>query len=77
VLANGFTGTQDTPAIQAIAHEFTVNGFTALTFDYRNFGESEGKPRQLISIKGQHKDIHAAILFALSQPGIDPERIAL
>ena len=77
VLANGFTGTQDTPSIQAIAHEFTSNGFTALTFDYRNFGESEGASRQLISIKGQHEDIHAAVLFARSQTSIDPKQIAL
>jgi dienelactone hydrolase len=77
VLANGFTGTQDTPSTQAIAHEFAATGFTSLTFDYRNFGESEGTPRQLISIKEQHEDIHAAILFARNQVSIDPERIAL
>ena len=46
VLAPGFTGTQDTPSIQATAQEFAASGFTALTFDYRNFGESNGSPRQ-------------------------------
>lgn len=77
VLATGFTGTQDTPSIQAAAQEFAASGFTALTFDYRNFGESEGSPRQLLSIKRQHEDIHAAVRFARSQTNIDPEQIAL
>ena len=77
VLTNGFTGTQDTPSIQTTAYEFVANGFTALTFDYRNFGESEGAPRQLISINAQHEDIHATVLFARSHKSIDPERIAL
>jgi dienelactone hydrolase len=77
VLATGFTGTQDTPSLQAAAHEFAAAGFTALTFDYRNFGESDGKPRQLISVQGQLDDIRAAVQFARRQAGIDPERIAL
>jgi alpha-beta hydrolase superfamily lysophospholipase len=77
VLATGFTGTQDTPSIQAAASEFAMAGFVALTFDYRNFGESDGKPRQLISIQGQLDDIHTAVRFVRSQPGMDPERIAL
>lgn len=41
VLANGFTGTQDTPSIQTTAYEFAANGFTALTFDYRNFSRAK------------------------------------
>lgn len=53
VLANGFTGTQDTPSIQATAHEFAPADLAALTFDYRNFGESDGTPRQLASMKGE------------------------
>lgn len=77
VLATGFSGTQDTPSIQAAAHEFAINGFAALTFDYRNFGESEGTPRQLFSIKGQLDDIRAAIRFARSQTSIDSKNIAL
>lgn len=77
VLANGFTGTQDTPSIQAAAREFAAAGFTALTFDYRNFGESDGQPRQLLSIEGQHQDLYAAIRFARKQTSIDSGWIAL
>ena len=48
-----------------------------MAFDYRHFGASEGEPRQLLSIAGQQEDYHAAIAFARSQEGIDPERIVL
>lgn len=77
VIGHGFSGTQDTTTIHDIVGEFTDAGFATLTFDYRNFGESSGTPRQVISIQGQQEDIHAAIQFARSQDAIDPERIAL
>jgi dienelactone hydrolase len=77
VLATGFIGTQDTPSIRATARAFAAAGLAALTFDYRNFGESEGAPRQVIGIKQQHDDIRAAVRFSRSRAGIDPERVAL
>jgi uncharacterized protein len=77
VLGHGFSGTQDTPSLQAAAQAFAGAGFAALTFDYRNFGESAGTPRQLITIKGQQEDLHAAIRFARRQAGSNPARIAL
>jgi pimeloyl-ACP methyl ester carboxylesterase len=77
VVGTGFSGTQDTPSIRAVAQAFAEAGFAALTFDYRHFGESEGVPRQLVRIKGQQEDFHAAIRCARSHAGIDPERVAL
>jgi dipeptidyl aminopeptidase/acylaminoacyl peptidase len=77
VLAHGFSGTQDTPSLQAVTQAVAGAGFAALTFDYRNFGESGGTPRQLITIQGQQEDLHAALRFARSHPLIDPARIAL
>jgi dienelactone hydrolase len=77
VIGTGFSGTQDTPSIQAVAQECAAAGFAAMTFDYRNFGESEGRPRQVIDLKNQQEDFHAAIHFARGQAGIDPARIAL
>ena len=41
VMGAGFIGTQDTPSIVAVAQAFVDAGFIALTFDYRNFGESD------------------------------------
>jgi dienelactone hydrolase len=77
VLCPGFGGTQDTPAIQAVARAFVDAGFAALTFDYRSFGESGGTPRQVVQIAGQHSDIRAAVELARGHPAIDPRRIAL
>ncbi|KUI34146.1 alpha/beta hydrolase [Mycobacterium sp. IS-1590] len=77
VLCHGFGGTQDTPALTANATSFVEAGYAALTFDYRNFGESSGEPRQLVDIGGQLDDIAAAVTFARAQSGIDPDRIVL
>jgi alpha-beta hydrolase superfamily lysophospholipase len=77
VMGTGFGGTQDTPSIIFAAQQFASSGFAALTFDYRHFGESYGEPRQIVRIQGQLADFHAAVGFARSQAGIDPDRIAL
>ena len=56
---------------------FAEAGFAVLIFDYRYFGESEGRPRQLLLTRLQREDVQAAVRFARSQAGIDPNRIAL
>jgi pimeloyl-ACP methyl ester carboxylesterase len=75
VMGHGFSGTQDRLFVGA--QRFAGAGYTVLTFDYRNFGESGGQPRQLVSIEGQLEDWRAAIRFARTLEGVDPERIAL
>lgn len=77
VLCQGFGGTQDTPAFTANAKSFADAGYAVLRFDYRNFGESSGEPRQLVDIAGQLDDIAAAVDFARGRPGVDPDRIVL
>lgn len=77
VLCHGFGGTQDTPAFVATARDFAAAGYLAMTFDYRNFGESSGWPRQRVDIAGQLDDIAAAVAHARRQPGVDPDRIVL
>jgi dienelactone hydrolase len=46
-------------------------------YDYRHFGDREGEPRQLLSVARQLEDWRAAIRFARSLDGVDPERIVL
>jgi hypothetical protein len=75
-MAHGFGGVQEGTLRQA-AEDFARAGLVAFSFDYRNFGESGGEPRQAVDIRGQLEDWHAAIATARALPGVDPERIAL
>ncbi len=74
VLAHGFAGTVDS-GLLPYAERFAAAGLDALAFDYRHFGASDGEPRQLLSIPRQLEDYAAAISFARSLPGVDPDRI--
>ena len=75
VMAHGFSGTMD--RLFRYAERFARAGLAVLVFDYRNFGASGGRPRQLIDIPGQQADWRAAIAFARHHPELDPQRIAL
>jgi hypothetical protein len=76
VLANGFGATVDS-GLEPYVERFAAAGLDALAFDYRHFGASEGEPRQLLSIPRQLEDYAAAIAFARSLDGVDPERIVV
>jgi dienelactone hydrolase len=76
VLGHGFGGVKEA-RLDVYAEAFAEAGYNALAFDYRHFGESEGEPRQILDIKKQHQDWHAAIAFARSQEGVDPNKIIL
>jgi uncharacterized protein len=76
VLANGFGATVDS-GLEPYVERFAAAGIDALAFDYRHFGASDGEPRQLLSIPGQLEDYAAAIAFARSTDGVDPDRIVV
>jgi len=76
IMAHGFGGTK-TARLQPYAEHFQKAGFAALVFDYRHFGDSQGEPRQLLSIPRQLEDWRAAVSFARSLSEIDSKRIAL
>lgn len=75
VMGHGFAGVREA-RLDAFAERFASAGFAVLLFDYRHFGASEGEPRQLLSIPGQLADWAAAIAYARTLDGVDPERIA-
>jgi uncharacterized protein len=52
-------------------------GYTVLTFDNRNFGESEGEPRQHLDTYQQVEDLKNAVSYMLAREGTDPERLGL
>jgi alpha-beta hydrolase superfamily lysophospholipase len=76
VLAHGFGGTR-IARLDAYAERFAEAGLSALVFDYRGFGDSEGEPRQILGIHAQLDDWRSAVEFARTLDGVDPERIVL
>lgn len=76
VLAHGFASVKEM-GLDAYAERFHQAGYHVLVFDYRYFGESQGLPRQMLDIRSQIKDWHAAVAFARSIPGVDEKKIVL
>jgi alpha-beta hydrolase superfamily lysophospholipase len=74
VMAHGLSGTRR-DRLGPFAERFAAAGVAALVFDHRGFGDSAGEP-DLFHPRRQLEDWRAAIAFARSLPGIDPERIA-
>ncbi len=63
--------------LAAFAQRFQAAGYACLVFDYRHFGDSEGQPRELLSIRRQREDWRAAVAFARSLPQVDASRVVL
>jgi pimeloyl-ACP methyl ester carboxylesterase len=76
VMAHGL-GAVRTMRLDAYAKRFSAAGYACLVFDYRNFGDSEGQPRQLVDIGMQLQDWTAAVAYARTLSGIDKDRIGL
>ena len=76
VLAHGFGGVQ-VGGLQRFAIPFSEAGLTALTFDFRHFGDSSGEPRQLIDMRRQLEDWRSAIAHIRTIDEVDPARLAL
>lgn len=76
VMAHGF-GAERSWSLPVFAEKFAAVGFGVLNFDYRNFGESPGNPRQWVSPARHREDFHSALRFLRAQPHVDTSRIAL
>ena len=76
VMAHGTSGTIRMVAIE-YARVFATSGLAVLIYDHRNFGSSDGDPRQEINPWVQCRSYLDALTFAASRPEIDPDRIAL
>jgi dienelactone hydrolase len=63
VMAHGLSAVRD-QRLDAYAERFEQAGLAALLFDYRNFGDSGGEPRQVLDIGMQLDDWRAAIEYA-------------
>jgi pimeloyl-ACP methyl ester carboxylesterase len=75
-MAHGFSGTREL-RLDAYAERFCAEGIGAFVFDYRFFGASGGRPRQVVDIPAQLDDWRQAVSFARGIPWADPARVAL
>ena len=76
VMAHGFSLTRH-DGLPDYAERLAAAGAAVLLFDHRYLGDSGGQPRQRFRKAAQMQDWRAAVAFARSLDGIDPERIIL
>lgn len=76
VLGHGLGATREM-RLDAYAERFAEAGIAALAFTYRHFGDSEGTPRQLLSIRRQLADWDAALTYVQTHPDLDSTRVAV
>jgi len=63
--------------LDAFSERFAAAGIATLAFTYRYFGDSGGKPRQLMSVKRQLEDWDAALAFVKKRQDVDGSRLAV
>jgi uncharacterized protein len=76
VMAHGFSAVKEM-YLDSFAEAFTIGGLGALVFDNRNFGASDGEPRQEIDPWAQVRDYRHAITYAQTRPEVDAGRIGV
>lgn len=76
VMAHGFSALKEM-YLDRFAEAFAAAGLAALVFDNRNFGASDGEPRQEIDPWQQVRDYRDAITYAETLAATDPERIGI
>lgn len=76
IMAHGFAGQRDF-GLEPYAEHFASQGMAVLLFDYRNFGGSEGEPRNLVHPWRHLEDWRAAISHARYLDTVDGTRLGL
>jgi uncharacterized protein len=76
VMAHGFSAVKEM-YLDRFAEAFADAGLGSIVFDNRNFGASDGEPRQEIDPWQQVRDYRDAITFAETLEATDPERIGI
>lgn len=75
-MAHGFAGTRN-HGLEPIARRLCEAGFVVVLHDHRNFGGSEGTPRQDIDPHQQIEDWHRVIAHLQTLDVVDANRIGL
>ena len=76
VMAHGLGGTREL-RLYEYAERFAAAGYAVYLFDYRNFGASDGKKRQLINVRMQLEDWKNAIDFIKKDSRVDADKLLL
>ena len=74
VMAHGFAAVK-AGGLAPFAERFCREGFTAIPFDYRQWGGSSGQPRDEVSVPRQREDYRTVIDWAIADPDIDAMRV--
>ena len=76
VMAHGFSAVKEM-YLDVFAEVFAAAGLNALVFDNRNFGASDGEPRQEIDPWQQVRDYRHALTYAGTLDDVDSARIGV
>jgi fermentation-respiration switch protein FrsA (DUF1100 family) len=76
VMAHGLSAVKEM-YLDDYAEHFSETGLHVLVFDHRNFGASDGEPRQEIDPVAQTRDYRHAITYAKTLPEVDGEKIGI
>ncbi|MEU4390534.1 alpha/beta fold hydrolase [Kribbella sp. NPDC023855] len=76
VLVHGL-GANHTMKLEQYEQGFAQAGIAVLAFDFRHLGESEGDPRQRVSMRRHRRDVHGALDHVRALPDLDAARVAL
>ena len=76
VMSHGFSAVKEM-YLDRFAELFADAGLAALVYDNRNFGASDGEPRQEIDPWAQVRDYRTAITYATTRPEVDSERVGI
>jgi pimeloyl-ACP methyl ester carboxylesterase len=74
VLAHGAGGVKEA-GLDPFARAFAADGHTALVFDYRHWGSSDGMPREFLNLRRQREDYESVIAFARGMADVDAAKV--
>ncbi|MDN7849174.1 alpha/beta hydrolase [Burkholderia seminalis] len=75
-MAHGFSAVKE-QYLDRYAEVFAASGFAVLLYDHKNFGASDGLPRQEIDPVQQKRGYRDAIGYLLTRADVDGERIGI
>ena len=76
VVTHGYGGVKE-QYLDRYAEVFAAAGLAVLVYDHRNFGASDGSPRQEVDPMWQVRDYRSAITYAQTRPEVDPKKVGI